>query len=81
MASPSVVPARPLTLRDIAETTGGKFTEARSADVLENTYEQLGSSLGREPGESEVTFLFLAAAGALLLAAGILSALWSPRFP
>jgi Ca-activated chloride channel family protein len=75
------VPPDPETLRDIAETTGGKFTEARSADVLEDTYEQLGSSLGREPGESEVTFLFLAAAGGLLLAAGVLSALWSPRFP
>jgi Ca-activated chloride channel homolog len=75
------VPPDPETLREIAGTTGGKFTEARTADVLEDTYEQLGSSLGREPGETEVTFLFLAAAGGLLLAAGILSALWSPRFP
>jgi Ca-activated chloride channel family protein len=75
------VPPDPETMREIAETTGGKFTEARTADVLEDTYEQLGSSLGREPGESEVTFLFLAAAGGLLLAAGVLSALWSPRFP
>jgi Ca-activated chloride channel family protein len=75
------VPPDPETLREVAETTGGKFTEARTADVLEDTYEQLGSSLGREPGESEVTFLFLAAAGGLLLAAGVLSAVWSPRFP
>lgn len=75
------VPPDPVTLRDIAETTGGQFTEARTADVLEKTYEKLGSSLGREPGESEVTFLFLAAAGGLLLAAGVLSVLWSPRFP
>jgi Ca-activated chloride channel homolog len=75
------VPPDPETLRDIAQTTGGKFTEARTADVLENTYEQLGSSLGQEPGESEVTFLFLAAAAGLLVAAGVLSALWSPRFP
>ncbi len=75
------VPPDPETLSEIAETTGGQFTEARTADVLEKTYEKLGSSLGREPGESEVTFLFLAAAGALLLAAGVLSALWSPRFP
>jgi Ca-activated chloride channel homolog len=75
------VPPDPVTLKDIAETTGGQFTEARTAGVLEKTYEKLGSSLGREPGESEVTFLFLAAAGGLLLAAGVLSALWSPRFP
>ena len=75
------VPPDPETLREIAEVTGGKFTEARTADVLEDTYKQLGSSLGQEPGESEITFLFLAAAGGLLLAAGVLSALWSPRFP
>jgi Ca-activated chloride channel family protein len=75
------VPPDPETLREVAEITGGKFTEARSADVLKDTYEDLGSSLGREPGETEVTFLFLAAAGGLLLMAGVLSALWSPRFP
>jgi Ca-activated chloride channel family protein len=75
------VPPDPQTLRDIADTTGGEFTEARTAESLEKTYEKLGSSLGREPGESEVTFIFLAVAGGLLLAAGVLSALWSPRFP
>lgn len=75
------VPPDPITLRDIAETTGGRFTEARTADAVGKTYEKLGSSLGREPGETEITFLVLAGAGALLLAAGVLSALWSPRFP
>jgi Ca-activated chloride channel family protein len=75
------VPPDPETLRGIAETTGGRFTEARTAQTLERTYENLGSSLGREPGKTEVTFLFLAGAGVLLLAAGVLSALWSPRFP
>lgn len=75
------VPPDPETLRDIADTTGGEFTEARTAEALEKTYEKLGSSLGREPGESEITFIVLGVAGALLLAAGLLSALWSPRFP
>ncbi len=75
------VPPDPETLRGIAETTGGEFTEARTAESLESAYAKLGSSLGREPGQSEVTFILLAIAAALLVAAGVLSALWSPRFP
>lgn len=75
------VPPDPATLRAIAQTTGGKFSEARTAEALEEAYLRLGSSLGREPGESEATFVFVAAAAALLVAAGILSALWSPRLP
>jgi Ca-activated chloride channel family protein len=75
------VPPDPVTMREIAETTGGKFTEAKTADVLDETYKNLGSSLAREPGETEITFAFLAIAGGLLLLAGLLSALWSPRIP
>jgi len=75
------VPPDPETLRAIAETTGGKFSEARDADALESAYEDLGSSLGREPGQTEVTFIFLAIAAGFLVAAGVLSAFWSARLP
>jgi len=75
------VPPDPETLRQIAETTGGEFTEARTAEALESAYANLGSKLGREPGESEITFLFVAAAALLLVAAGVLSAVVSPRLP
>lgn len=75
------VPPDPETLRQIAEMTGGEFTEARTAESLEGVYENLGSRLGREPGESEVTFLLLAVAAGLLLAAGVLSAVVAPRLP
>jgi len=75
------VPPDPDTLRAIAETTGGEFSEARSADALKGAYENLGSRLGREPGMTEVTFLFVAIAGGLLLVAGVLSAVVSPRLP
>ena len=75
------VPPDPETLRAIAQTTGGEFSEARTAKSLEKVYEKLGSQLGRTPGEREVTHLALAAAAALLVAAGLLSALWSPRLP
>jgi Ca-activated chloride channel homolog len=75
------VPPDPETLRQIAATTGGKFFAARTADSLEAAYSKLGSQLGRKPGRSEITYGFLAAAAALLVAAGILSAAWSPRLP
>lgn len=75
------VPPDPDTLRQIAETTGGEFTEARTADSLESAYEKLGSSLGREPGETEITFILVAIAAGLLVVAGVLSALWSARLP
>jgi Ca-activated chloride channel homolog len=75
------VPPDPVTLRAIAETTGGEFSEARTSDALEKAYENLGSRLGREPGESEITWLFLAIGGALLLIAAGLATFVAPRFP
>ena len=75
------VPPDPDTLRAIANRTGGEFFAAQSAKSLQSAYGKLGSSLGRKPGKSEITYVFLAAAAFLLLAAGLLSALWSPRLP
>jgi len=75
------VPPDPVTMREIAEMTGGKFSEAQDAESLQAAYEQLGSSLGRKPGKSEVTSWFVAAGALLLLLAGALSAVWSPRMP
>jgi Ca-activated chloride channel homolog len=75
------VPPDPATLHAIADRTGGEFFAAQSADSLDAAYAKLGSSLGRTPGRSEVTFAFLLGGIGLLLAAGVLSALWAPRFP
>jgi len=60
---------------------GGKFYHARSAGAVQDAYASLGSKLGRKPGNMEVTDLFLAAAAGLLVLAGVLSAIWSPRLP
>jgi len=75
------VPPDPETLREIANRTGGEFFAARNAKTLQTAYAKLGSQLGRKPGRSEITYGFLAAAAGLLLLAGLLSALWSPRLP
>ena len=75
------VPPDPATLRAIAQRTGGRFYAARSADAVSAAYSQLGSSLGRTAGKSEVTFAFLLGGIVLLLGAGVASALFSPRFP
>jgi Ca-activated chloride channel homolog len=75
------VPPDPATLRAVATLTGGKFFNAGSADALQSAYKRLGSRLGRVPGSKEVTNEAVALAALLLLAAGILSALWAPRLP
>jgi Ca-activated chloride channel homolog len=75
------VPPDPDTLRAIAKTTGGEFTEARTAGTLEKAYRNLGSRLGGEPGHSEITWLFVALAAGLLLLAGAFASVVSPRLP
>jgi Ca-activated chloride channel family protein len=75
------VPPDPITLQAIAETTGGEFSEARTADALEKAYASLGSRLGREPGKSEITFVPVAIAAGLLVLAGALAAAVAPRLP
>jgi len=75
------VPPDPDTLRAIANDTGGQFFAARDAKSLQSAYSKLGSRLGRKPGKTEITYGFLAAAAGLLIAAGLLSAAWSPRLP
>jgi Ca-activated chloride channel family protein len=71
----------PKTLRAIADRTGGKFFRARSAGAVQQAYSALGSTLGRKSGTVEVTDWFLIGAAILLVLAGVLSALWSPRLP
>lgn len=75
------VPPDPTTLRQIAETSGGKFFAAQSNGAVRSAYSSLGAKLGRRPGRTEITYGFVAAAAALLVAAGLLSLAWSPRIP
>jgi Ca-activated chloride channel family protein len=73
------VPPDPQTLRQVAQTTGGRFFEAPTATDLEEVYKELGSRLGRERRSVEVTSVFAGFGAVLLLAAGGLSSAWFRR--
>lgn len=65
----------------IAEDTGGVFFEAEDGGELSAAYEDLGSSIGFETEEREITEWFIGAALVALVAAGVFSLLWFARLP
>jgi Ca-activated chloride channel family protein len=69
----------PDTLRTLALRTHGRFYEAPDADSLQEVYAELGSRLGREDTQREMTQVFAAAGGLVLLTAGALSMVWFRR--
>jgi Ca-activated chloride channel homolog len=71
------VPPDPDSLREIAETSGGRFYTAEDAGSLEQVYEDLGSQIGTRPEQREIT-AGVAAAGVLLLFAALGTA-WRRR--
>jgi Ca-activated chloride channel homolog len=75
------VPPDPATLRQIAQMTGGKFFDARSAEAVSSAYSHLGSVVARVPSKREATNEFVALAAILLVVAGAFSALVAPRLP
>jgi Ca-activated chloride channel family protein len=75
------VPPDPRTLKQIALETKGTFYSAASSARLNSVYEGLASRLSARRSYQEATSLFLGGASVLLVAAGVLSALWLPRLP
>ena len=75
------VPPDPETLSQVAELTGGKFFEAADQDSLRSVYDEIGSQVGVEHKQRELTVFFTAAGAALLLLGGALSTLWFGRIP
>lgn len=73
------VPPDPKALQEVAETTGGRFFQTADAEELRSVYEELGSRLGSEREEREVTAAFAGAGAVLLLVGGVLSTLWFRR--
>lgn len=75
------VPPDEETLRAIAEETGAEFHSAPTAGDLRGIYDDLGSKIGYDEEQREVTAWFAAGAAVLVLAAGSLALLWFNRFP
>lgn len=75
------VPPDPVTLKRIADITGGQAFSVDDADALNGVYAKLGSRIGSKHETREMTSGF-AALGAVLLAAGLIAAVrFGPRFP
>ena len=75
------VPPDPATLSAVAETTGGKFFEAADAKSLQSVYGRIGSQVGTETEERELTAAFTGVGAFLLLAGSALSLAWFNRLP
>jgi Ca-activated chloride channel family protein len=75
------VPPDRETMREVARVSRGRAYDVADGAKLSSVYERLGSRLGSETEEREMTAAF-AAGGLLLLLAGVLSSLrWTGRFP
>jgi Ca-activated chloride channel homolog len=75
------VPPDTDTLSAVAETTGGRFYQAPTADDLAQIYQALGTKVGYTQQEQEVTQWFAAAGLLLVLSGAGLAAVWFNRFP
>ncbi len=75
------VPANDGALREVADLTGGEFFEAASASELEQILDNVGSQVGLEDEEREITDWFAAAGLILVLLAAAGSLAWFSRIP
>jgi Ca-activated chloride channel family protein len=75
------VPPDPVTLRQIAQATGGEFFATQSETRLNAVYEDLASRLGHRNEWRELSFALVGLAALFALAAGALSLVWNQRLP
>ncbi|MEO9237267.1 MAG: VWA domain-containing protein, partial [Jatrophihabitantaceae bacterium] len=73
------VPSDKVTLRGLAEATGGSFHTATSVDELKTVYKDIGSQIGYTKAQRDISWRFMFAGLLLALAAGATSLLWSGR--
>jgi len=75
------VPVNKTALRQIADTTNGRFFEAGSASELKRVYNDIGSSVGYRTVRKEATGLFVGIGLVFAMAAAAGSLFWSSRLP
>lgn len=75
------VPVEEGALQTIADQTGGRFFQAESLGELESVYADIGSSVGFDTEQQEVTARFVGYAALLLGLSSVLSLLWFQRIP
>ena len=75
------VPVMEDNLRVIADRTNGAFFTASSLDELEAVYNDIGSAIGYELVDREITDWFVGGGIALLALAGAFSLVWFQRLP
>jgi Ca-activated chloride channel family protein len=73
------VPPDPATLREIAQTSGGRAFTAADQSKLESIYANLGTRLSSKPEQREVTAAFAGGALLLVLIGSGLSLAWFGR--
>jgi Ca-activated chloride channel family protein len=75
------VPPDPATLQEVAQKTGGKFFAAADAASLQSVYSRIGSQVGTEVHQRELTAVLTGAGAVFLLASSALSLAWFNRLP
>ena len=73
------VPVDRATLEEIAEETGGSYSEAASAAELEEVYSDLGSQIGYATEPHDISPWFVRAGVVLAFLGALLSLIWTNR--
>jgi Ca-activated chloride channel family protein len=75
------VPVDRVALRQLADTTAGRYYSAATGNQLRAVYQDLGSSIGYRRLPHEVTTWFLGIGLLFAFAAGAMSLVWTSRLP
>lgn len=75
------VPVDGMTLRAVADQTGGEYHEATSGDELRAVYEDIGTSVGYRMERQDIAARFIGIGLVLAMAAAATSMVWFSRLP